>query len=196
MLLFGLVVSILICSFLVSADVIGIPDPTHKDIPVVNNLTNIGDFPDYVFVAFSGNPRCGTEVIASDGIVPPDYSGRCSFANVYAVNKTDFNDSLVDEGSRAFYDFLNFSSSPMILSDIEISRSVPVTDTESAIYNSYEINFSQPPVSPAHSEPVNTEVETDYSFYFYLLIPAIALVIVIWVLVARRKNGKSRKNRK
>ena len=41
LMLFCLIFSILICGILVSADIPTVPDPTHRDISVVNNITNI-----------------------------------------------------------------------------------------------------------------------------------------------------------
>jgi hypothetical protein len=172
---------------LVNADIPSVPDPSHKDIPVLNNITNINDFPDYVFVIFNPNPRCQSAVIGSDGIIPTGYN-RCSIVDVYAVKKEDFSDSLINERAGDAYAFFNSSKAIKVLSNIEISRSILVTSTEGSVYKTYEINLSQ-----VQTSPFNVDIERSYAFYWYLLIPIIALIIVIIVLVKRKKNKKKRK---
>jgi len=179
--MFILGIFLLIALPLVYADVPSVPDPTHKTISVVNNITNLNDFPDYVFVSVSNGPAGGSSMcevipIGQDQIIEIAAYRWCGSADVYAIKKSDYNQNLT--GSQ----IINSSMAIKVLSGITNSEFLPVTDTRSTIYNEYKINLSN-----STDIPHKQVVETDYSFYLYLIIPIFAIIVVIVILVKRRQ---------
>ncbi|MEM4266725.1 MAG: hypothetical protein QW404_01565, partial [Candidatus Nanoarchaeia archaeon] len=63
----------------------------HHDIPVVNKITNIKDFPNMTFYTVAKESRviCPIKIVSDEGIVPENYK-FCTLS-VYAEPKTKFD---------------------------------------------------------------------------------------------------------
>ncbi len=170
---------------LISADIIGLG---AKPIPVHNYITNINEFPNYVFVsgpskAYSG-PLCQIANVTENGKIVDGYYKGCSIS-VYAIKKGEYNPELTNFNDR----FMNytlilqkFSSLEKIkvIEHLQIHTEVPVTSTKKEITNYYEVDLSKMLRRPS-------EIKADRSIviYFYIFTPLVALIIFFWIIKRR-----------
>lgn len=162
--------------------------PGIKNIPIENKITNINAFPDYVFIevgklgGLSYSDMCDIKKITDDGILSGRHYKFCDIS-VYAVKKTDFDDSILDrENGTKVNNFINSSKAVEVLEGLSDDYSVPVTSTQKSSTNYYTIDLSK-----VKSKPDKTVIERDWRFYLYIIIPIIALAIITYILVKRRK---------
>jgi hypothetical protein len=192
-----LMLSLLVISILpaISADII---TPGYHGISIVNTITNINDFPDYVFVAYgkAGDQPCmlgGTQVqiITSDGKIESVYK-MCS-VSVYAIKKSDFNESqlIIDVKSydkdyenyqKLIFDFLNSPKAKEVIKNIYTYDEIPDSSTVEGISNYYEINLDDTLTAPTDKTVIRNNL-----FYLYIIIPIIALLIIIAIIIKRKR---------
>jgi hypothetical protein len=171
---------------LVSADIPSPPNPTVKTIAVTSTITNINDFPDYVFVSFGGYGPCHPQVIGSDGVIirAGGYGNYCTTVSVYAIKKTDF-DKLDLSNDTEVEGYFNSSKAIRVIQNAQTFLvQVPITSTKDSITNYYNISLNTVQIDPSKQE-----IKRDYTLYYYLLIPLAAIIILIVILVRRRKNA-------
>jgi hypothetical protein len=187
---------------LASADII---TPGFEPIGITNQISNIQDYPDHVFLMVSylggeiNNDMCSIKIINSDGIIPGAYK-FCDI-NVYAIEKSKFNQEQFDEilnvqilstqdrilMSEQITEFLSTSEAKEVISDIEHYRQVPITSTIKSKTNYYEIDLSQ-----SLTSPTKITKERSTLFYLYIIIPIIAIAIIIFLV--KRRNGHTNHN--
>ncbi len=191
----------------ISADVI---EPGFKGISIENKITNIQDFPDYVFVSAGNNgimpSQCPVYKIDSDGILRGQYYKLCSIA-VYAIKKSDFDEkSLIknntysmNESDRAVYDnylkdFFSSSKAKEVISGIFTSTTVPELSTQEKIYKEYSVSLTEnASKTDKITTPSNTKVQRNNLIYIYIIAPIIALAIIL-CFVFRRKRFSEKQN--
>ena len=183
----GLMILLLVLP-LVSADIPSPPNPTEKTIPIVNKIENINDFPDYTFFATAnigqgpGVGMCPIQIVGEDGLIAYNGYKLCSVA-VYAVKNSDFASlNNMDDAQKESY--LNSKNVTKVIDNIYSSEEVLVTSTQDSITNYFNVSLDS-----SKTEPSSKVIERNYSLYYYLLIPLIAIIILAIVLIGRRKNA-------
>jgi len=173
---------------LVSADVI-VDDPSTRDIPYNVFISNLEDYPNYVFVHGSRGLEgmCEFRMIEGDGRVPEMTYKFCS-SEVYAIKKSSFNNGFLEEINKK-----NETEKDIYLASINAINvlsgphssyvSVPILSTKKSITNYYLIDLENLDPSP---DKVITEKNN--IFYAYILLPIIALVIIILILIKRKRK--------
>lgn len=169
---------------MVSADVI---IPGQSPIDIDNIITNIEDFPDYVFITVGS--LMGENHL---GMCPPrliengEIQGGYKFCelSVYAIKKTDYDPSMINElvELEDYKEYIN-SYGKLVIKNIEHYREEPDTNPIRHITNHYEIDLNK-----VLEEPNKKEIEKNYLFYLYTIIPIIALLIIIWILIKKYKK--------
>jgi hypothetical protein len=179
-------------------------EPGQKGIPISNVITNIGSYPDYVFIQAGqlGPSMCPAQVIGRDGKIPGGYK-FCDFT-VYAVKKSDFGETYVSDVDAAFSDiqkraqnsetpidtriefnkYLLSKGATPVLSGIATYMIVPSTSTEESQTREYEVDLGSVNVKP-NNEVTETN---DTLMYFYFIVPLVAFVLIAYLLL--RKRGK------
>jgi hypothetical protein len=110
------------------------PLPGEKDIPINNQITNIGEFPNYIFFATADNENpgpgfrmCPLEIVSSNGSVIYNYYKLCSIS-IYAVLKTDMTESKLKEMNETeLRDLVNSTNVVKVLSKLKFSERVSLT---------------------------------------------------------------------
>ena len=181
---------------LVSADLIV---PGYSPIIINNKITNIENYPDYVFVTSidgddfgPGYGMCPIRLVADDGTISSHYYKFCS-VSVYAIKKSDidldkFNNDAIEmedleldqEGMQEFFNSLN----PIeVISDIEHYKTAPITSTVDVENNHYEISLDN-----TKKVPDNQDIQRNYLIYFYIIIPIIAIIILTIILIKKYRK--------
>jgi len=176
MILVGFMISV------VSADVPSPPNPVFKDVPVENHISNMDNFPDYVFLAYGDNipSMCSPKIIEGDEPVSSSFYKLCSIS-VYAVKTSDFDSSiLTNENFSQVQDYFNSSEAVKVIEGLSFSKTVSITSTEDKVVNSYNISLNS-------LVPPEPKIERNYWIYLYLIIPIVAILIVVIILIKRRK---------
>ncbi len=180
----------------ISADVIM---PGYKPpIPVENIITNIAEFPDYVFVGMYFSPRyreslelLSYAIIDSDGRIPSFgyyghgiMSGGYSF--IYAIKNEDIKlTGNFSEDIILLNKTLNQSKAIKTIENISfVSYSGSVTYSDKKITNEYVVSLESVSGIPQ-------AVITDRSplRYVYYAIPLLGMFIFLYILIKRRKNA-------
>jgi len=186
--IFGVLFGIILLTF-VSADEITLG---YKGISINNQITNIPDFPDYVFVTYGNiEGMCGIKKVKETGEIERYYK----FCNpsVYAIPKDNFEKFNTDYIIESNKDYRNFTKEQIIeqislikgkevIKNIQTYKQIPISSTIEEINNFYTIDLNQ-----IKTEPDNKETTKNNLVYFYILIPIVALLIIIWIIVRRRK---------
>jgi hypothetical protein len=151
----------------------------------VNNITNINDFPDYYFLTVCSEPMNAIFVIKSDGIIGNCY--KFSDLNVYAIKKSDFNESysnsLMKSNRTAALEYFNSLDSIKVIESVWHHETVSFTSPTQSIYNEYIVDINKLKI-----EPDKTVVNRSNIFYFYIILPLVALILIIFLII-RKKNA-------
>ncbi|MBU3913103.1 MAG: hypothetical protein KKB21_03520 [Nanoarchaeota archaeon] len=178
-----LIIGIILLAILpfVSADIPSPPNPTVKDIPIENHISNMDDFPEYVFVVYGDIPgMCSPKIIDEDGSVSGSFYKFCVIS-VYAVKKSDFDSSILTNNDYSqVQEYFNSSKAVKVIENLDFSKTVSITSTEDKVVNSYNISLNS-------LVPPEPKIKRDYKIYLYLIIPIVAILIVVVILSKRRK---------
>ncbi len=200
-----LVVLVLIILPVISADLI---IPGFSIININNYITNIDNFPDYVFITAPINSyilhMCGiSNLDRLDDYYPlQNYYKGCRIS-VYAVEKEKIN--LVEDIKVKMKKQHNSSDSEMILNefeeleelgivkevirDVRSSKSVfIIASTQKEINNYYTIDLNQ-----VKTKPDRVMIKRNALFYWYMGISLIAIGIIIFLIIRRKPIKKSKK---
>ena len=200
--LFGLV--LLIMPSMVSADITPLG---YKYIYPDFQVSNIDNYPDYIFTTSFQDPMCGHEIINQDECISFYWSSQ----TIYAIKKSDFNEEKIETkyGGNIFYFKPNFS---FVSFNLEIERIgyIPETDPREKVVDVLEItSLSEDDFEIRKSKVIYTYTDgtTEEKTYFnqdirpepsiksvlpqwfvilwYFVLPIIALVIIVIVLMRR-----------
>lgn len=163
---------------MVGADTI---EPGYKQVSINNKITNINEFADFVFIAYGDIPSmCPPQMIESDGEIGQFY--KFCGVSVYAVKKSEF-DSLIlaNDNDTLVEEYFNSSIAVKVISGISTSTSILEGSAEK-FDNVYTIDMNN-----LKTKPDNQIIKRNYLFYVYIILPVLALLIIIFVLVRRRK---------
>jgi len=185
----GLMLALIILP-IASADIIM---PGTHGVYVRNEITNINDFPDYVFV--SGGPiMCDFVVIENDGVLLASQCYKNSPLHVYAIPKSGFNDSVLDELNKEkisitlhswdylIDEYISALGGKKVLENIIHSMTISDSDPTQQINNFYQINLDD-----LKTKPDDVEIKKDARQYLYLIIPLISLFGMIGILIKRHE---------
>ncbi|MEK6933224.1 MAG: hypothetical protein AABW56_05550 [Nanoarchaeota archaeon] len=191
--LVGVLLLMVMISPLISADLI---TPGFHSVPLTNQITNINDFPDYVFVSYAkaGDQACmvGARIqVISNGEIEQVYK-MCT-VSVYAIKKVDFNETQLmreiksyeddyEDYQRFVWDFLNSDKSTEVIVGIITDKTFPVSSTIKSIDNYYTIDFNQ-----VKTKPDKTVTYRNNLIYVYIILPIIALLIILLIIIKRKK---------
>jgi len=167
---------------LVSADII---EPGYKYIPIYNYITNINDFPDYAFISTGslGPDMCPVKVIDSSGKIESYY--KFCGVSVYAIKKSELKEEDLENLSRENFEAFFSNNTIKVIGDLQTSKYIPVSSTENSITNYYIVDLDKLKISPD-----SKTIGRNWLFYFYIIIPIIALII-IGLIIWKRKNVAS-----
>ena len=170
---------------IISADVI---DPGYSPITVNNYITNINDFPAYIFISGGnlGIEMCPLEIIDDEQI--GSYYKFCDVF-VYAIPKDKFNNTKIEEinfeketNLEEIKLYFNSIGGKEVITNINTYETKPISNSVKERKNYYTISLSQVKTQP-------DEIKTSKSnlIYFYILAPIIAILIIIFILIKRKK---------
>jgi hypothetical protein len=185
---------------IVSADVIS---PGFHGIPVYNNITNIRDFPDYVFVSGGeiGPEMCPMKIIDNNGMIDPYYKFCGVF--VYAIPKDKFDVEIINEINnnsmitKEAKDLLLGLSATKVIEGIRTYEEVSDVSPIKGKLNEYIIDINQlkespdkinETISPVKKKPDNIITDKSDLIYVYIIVPIVALLVIILILVKRKKK--------
>ncbi|MFH1211271.1 MAG: hypothetical protein V1645_05160 [archaeon] len=177
-------------------------EPGQRGIGINNMITNMGDYPDYVFIQVGqlGPSMCPMQVIGSDGVIPGGYK-FCDFS-VFAVERSEFDSSFVVDADNKFVslderarmsdpsidverelkDYLMSKGAVEVISGIETYKTVPEESPEQDYTEYYTVDLSG-----VQEKPRNTEITNNYLTYLYVAIPIVALVVIVLLLLKKRR---------
>jgi len=190
-----------------SADVI---DPGEKNVPFSYKITNIQDYPGYVFI-LHGTPNPSMEILNTS-----EFSFyKLSTCSIYAVPRNVFNEvqmnqmdetqlsaflnndsrvvrsSLKLEGSYGNVNQANPLESALIILNIKSIQGNNLDIQKDKIIYGYNNgqNIEKPFQSQNQTpEPTSFGPSWDYYLYFIVL-PIIALGIILFIIILRRKRS-------
>ena len=175
---------------MISADII---TPGFHGISVNNYITNVDDFPDYVFVSAPGKGsgpglgNCEVKIIGEDKNVG-DYYKHC-LRSIYSIPKEKFDANLIsqinyDENRNytAMEEKWNSMEKTEVIKNIDTYQEVPDSSTINVINNYYTIDLDS-----LKTEPDNKVIDRNNLIYIYILAPLIVLIIIAIILLKRRK---------
>lgn len=182
--LIALMMSMLVLP-MINADLIM---PGYKVIPEKAYIKNINDFPDYIFISRGmGIPSmCGFSLVKEDGTIPGVYN-FCTI-DVYAIERSVFNDNLVNELTRLQSDeerdnYLESLNAIIVLREVSSgSVQVPETSSQKEIIHDYEIS-----IEGVNESTKKTTVKRNNGYYLYFIIPLVALIIILFIIFRRKK---------
>lgn len=124
------------------------PLPNEKTIPINHQITNINDYPNYIFFATAdknGGPgfsMCPLEIVGSDGLVKYNHYRLCNVA-VYAIKKSDATESqLKAMNENQLSTLVDSSSTIKLFTGLYFSTTVPDSSSESEENVSHTIDSS------------------------------------------------------
>lgn len=179
----------------VSADVVmpGYKPPT----PVENIITNINEFPDYIFVGIYFSPRqmeslniLSYALINTDGKIPTfGYYGHGVMSGgksiIYAIRKEDIKlPGNRSEDIILLNKTLSLGKAIKVIENISFVESSSVIDFDKKITREYVISLED-----ISGRPDNVITERSPLIYFYYGIPVVGIIILLYILVKRRKNA-------
>lgn len=167
--------------------------PGTRGIGIKNIISNINDFPDYIFVSTAklgegfNFGMCPIKTIDKDGEVPSYY--KFCIVSVYAIKGSEFNQTYVMELSQnisgnaeelqTYFSSLNAKE---VIKGISTYTTVPVSSTEESITKYYKIDLET-----VKENPDTTSTGRNYLFYVYISLSLIALLIIIFLLIRKRR---------
>lgn len=194
-----LLILILVIFPVISADVIM---PGYKVIDVKNKITNIGDYPDYIFVLGGGlegpSPMyVKVQIVGEDGIIPGGYY-KFSSPSVFAIEKDKWDEELMSkfmidepeyEGYDNYQDFyseyigtMESMSAKEVIKNLYNQNQVPESSSVESETKTYTIDLQKVKV-----EPDNNEVERKtWKYLIYFGLPIIALALIIYIINKRK----------
>jgi hypothetical protein len=181
----------------VNADVLM---PGTHSVNVNNVITNINDFPNYVFVAYgkAGDQPCmvgaRAQVIGNEGRIPGYY--KFCTVSVYAIKKTDFNESKLtsdipsynssyESYQKSVLDFLNSDKSQEVISGVISYNAVSDSNPKTSETNSYNISLDKILSAPDKKDIV---IELNPLLYVYIGTSIVAFVAIVLILVLRKRS--------
>ena len=181
----------------VSADLI---NPSYPAIEINNKITNMGDYPDYVFVSaidLDGNfgpgyGMCPVKLIQENGLVSSSYYKFCSIS-VYAIEKTKIDLSKFDNFGelKLELDGEDYKEYFESLNPTKVIENLPHYETRHISNpNRVENNFYEVDLEEIRVKPTSTDTERNYLIYLYIGIPLIALIIMALILIKRKSKKK------
>lgn len=173
----------------VSADIV---TPGFHGITINNRISNIADFPEYVFVSGPssdggiGLGMCPLKVIEERGVVDQYYK-FCTIS-VYAISKANFSLDAINEINNAEnYELsvnkLNSLEKIEVLSGLNNYKEVSILSPQTNIERIFEINLDSLIQTPSQEK-----VKTNFLIYFYIFVPLVAL-IAVGVIIWKRKHS-------
>lgn len=173
---------------LISSDVIM---PGYKSITITNKITNIDDFPNYVFILGCPieNPTGSfveVQFVAEDGTIPNNYY-KLSNPSVFAIEKSKWDKDKMAKfmdvedihGNQEIFEEYNLVMKSMgakeVIKDLDNVMQIPETSAKESEVREFSVNLQDVKV-----DPDNIDNERNYLKYLvYIGIPLIALVFII-----------------
>lgn len=191
---------------MISADLI---QPGYRPIEIQNKITNINDFPDYVFVSagsLGGNPEgfgtdmCPVMKVPVEGTILSYY--KFCTVSVYAIGKDKYNDeilfgynsskytdkygnvnaTLAKEYSIELKDYLK-SNAKEVITNLDSYEEVPEVSTQEFKVNNYALDLGK-----TLTEPNKIDMGRNNLTYLYMGVAILALIIIIGVIIYKRKK--------
>ena len=183
--------TIIICAILVmlilpmiTAD---INTPGYEPIKINNKVTNLEDYPNYIFVVVGEGPMeeylKGEQLnyVKEDGSFETSYY-KFSIVNVYAIKKSTFNeDVLRDMDKDELINYFNSSEVIRVLEKVNHYEERHISNP-----NRIENNFYEVSITETKYQPDKTENEMNFLIYFYVLVPLIALILILLIIKKRK----------
>jgi len=165
----------------VSADLI---TPGFEPMNIDNKISNFDDFSDYYLLTVCNPPMPRVSLIEG-GVIGSCY--KFSKLDVYVVKKSNFNlselSSIENLNYTEFPEYIGQSRFKLVIDNAEHYKEVPVSSTQKSITNYYTIDLNQVKTSPD-----SKNVQRNWLFYAYIIIPIIALIIIIFIVWKRKKQ--------
>lgn len=169
---------------IVSADLI---TPGYSPIEINNKITNIADYPNYVFIVSVDGKVSDylideeLNIVKEEGIINTPYY-KFEIVSVYALEKSKFNEAYLKNLTlEEFNDYLE-TEGVKIIENVPHYKTRPITSTEEVENNFYTISLSE-----VKEKPDQINIERNNLIYWYICIPILALIIILFILIKRRR---------
>jgi len=199
--IFGVLAFLILIFPLINADII---TPGYSPIEVNNYITNINEFPNYVFISgpdegvAMGLGMCPPQIVEESGQISSSYYKFCSIS-VFALEKDkvnyeildnllnrEFTDSMNHTEEEEYYgNFLNSTNAKKVIENIEHYKTMPDSSTIKEINNYYTIDLNQ-----VKTAPNKKENGSSYLTYIYIISSLISLWIILLILIKRKGSKK------
>ena len=180
---------------IVSADII---KSGYSPVEINNKITNIADYPEYNLLVVGklgesyDEGMCGFKdynnkinLVKEDGTIETPYYKFCS-VSVYAIKKINYNQQeLLEMDESEALGFFNSDKVVKVIEDVPHYETRSILDPVKVENNEYIIDLSN-----VKTDPANTKKVMDYLIYFYVGIPILALITILFILIRRRKKKK------
>jgi hypothetical protein len=204
-----LIIIVFILAFNISSAYADVIEPGKKEIKLSYQISNINNFPMYVFL-IHGSPSPPYEILNTS-----EFSFyKLSTASIYAVKRSVFNTNILNQNNQsAVEDYFN-NNSNVIHSNLELEGSYGNVDTDNQlngalivleivavndtalemkkskiIFNftdgsTQEKTFEADNITPV---PSKTNVTTIY-YLWYLVLPLMSAIAIIGIFLYRRRG--------
>ena len=171
--------------------------PGYHPITVTNKITNINEFPNYIFV--SGNPintggpgigMCPLKLVEENGIISGTYYKLCSLS-VFVIEKDKWNIEEAQKFMENYQEAVTMEDYKEFMRSIgakevikEVNHYVTVSDSSGITEknNHYTIDLQK-----VKLEPDEQKTEFNYLSFWPLIISLIALILIIMALIKEKK---------
>jgi hypothetical protein len=167
----------------------------QKAVSYCFTVANVGDFPDYVVLAYEQPPNPGVPATLHVIADASCFAARFS-ATFYAMRRAEFSPGLIPTERNAQRTFL--ASDPRVIQSQGITRVAPVVfvdqrDSRTSIAETYRvvsltdsaITLERDPIAPG---AVNSTTNRALNFAWFALLPLAALIAIGVMLLVRRRR--------
>jgi hypothetical protein len=206
-----LIIIVLILAFNISSAYADVIEPGKKEIKLSYQISNINNFPMYVFL-LHGSPSPPYEILNAS-----EFSFyKLSTASIYAVKRSTFNKDVLNQNNQSAVDNYFNNNSNVIPSNLELEGSYGTVDTNNQLNGalivleivsindtSLEIKKSkiifsfidgttqEKTFKSDNSTPVPTKTKeiATIDYLWYLVLPLMAAIAIIGIFLYRRRES-------
>lgn len=189
-----------------SADVI---EPGQKTISLSYQLSNIQDYPDYVFI-LHGTPNPSMEVLNSS-----EFSFyKLSICSIYAVPRTVYDSVQLDQMNETQVEQFLTNDSRVARSNLQLDGTYgPVSDSNplqsaliilkinsiqgnelnlektSIIYSYENEQTEEKPFTNQNQTPEPSNPGSWWDYVYFIVLPILALAVILFVIIRKRRSN-------
>lgn len=195
---------VVICAFTIPTIYADVIDPNQTEVPVYYIITNINDYPNYVFL-LHGNPSPSFMVLNSSEF----NFYKLSIASIYAVEKSNYNQTELENFNDTELDNYFEENTNVIPSDLQLKGDINdingsyslekvVVELEITSLNQTNLVIKKTRAKFIYSDGITKTADFqdqnttpspdtfDKMDFWYFIIPLLAIIAIISILLYRR----------